>query len=218
FQFRSASNELRGFRQHASVGTKEILGLNFLFTNSRYMEQRAIRRMKVLVSDELLGQFNKDVSKEYFGHKNFEQAQFMELTKYIIPRLLRYEDRNSMFFGVESRVPMLSRSVVNLGLSLPPNYKVRKGWTKYVMRKAFSPYLPHEIIWQTKKRGFDIPQQKWMNAINKFLVKEMNESATHNRYLNISNLIQNMQHNSNSENVWRVISLQLWLLKNNLSI
>jgi asparagine synthase (glutamine-hydrolysing) len=113
---------------------------------------------------------------------------------------------------------MLSRSVVNLGLSLPPNYKVRKGWTKYVMRKAFSPYLPHEIIWQTKKRGFDIPQQKWMNAINKFLVKEMNESATHNRYLNISNLIQNMQHNSNSENVWRVISLQLWLLKNNLSI
>jgi asparagine synthase (glutamine-hydrolysing) len=218
FRFRSALNELRGFRQNASLGAKEVLGLNFLFTNTRYMEQRAMRRMKGLVSEELLSQFNKEVSTEYFGHKNFEKAQFMELTKYIIPRLLRYEDRNSMFFGVESRVPMLSRSVVNLGLSLPPNDKVRRGWTKYMLRKAFSPYLPHEIIWQTKKRGFDIPQQKWMNSINQYLIKEMNESAPHNRYIDISKLIQNMQHNSNSENVWRAISLQLWLLKNNLSI
>ncbi|MFN5664033.1 MAG: asparagine synthase (glutamine-hydrolyzing), partial [Bacteroidota bacterium] len=108
FSFKSAYNELKGFRHNANVGVKEFLGLNYLFTNSKLMELRSMKRLNYLVSEDLLNQFDRSVSNEYFGNKTFAQAQWMELTKFIIPRLLRYEDRNSMHFSIESRVPLLS--------------------------------------------------------------------------------------------------------------
>jgi asparagine synthase (glutamine-hydrolysing) len=216
--FKRAFNELRGFRQNANVGFKEFLGLNYLFTNSQLMERRSMKRLSALVSEDLLNQYDKSVSTEYFGNKTFAQAQRMELTKYIIPRLLRYEDRNSMHFSIESRVPLLSTKVVNLGLSLPADANVKKGWTKYSLRKAMSTHLPYEVVWQRKKRGFDVPQEKWMKALSPYLKNLLKESASNNPALDNERLIKNIDQHSNQGHIWRLVSLQLWLLKNGLSI
>lgn len=218
FRLLSAWEEMRGFQKNASLGIKEQLALNFFFTNSLLMERRAINRLDGLISEDLLRQFDSEVTHEYFGNKTFAQAQYMELTKYVIPRLLRYEDRNSMHFSIESRVPLLSSSVVNLGLSLPTETKVKQGWTKFALRKAMSGNLPEEVIWQKKKRGFDVPQNKWTNALNPHLITLLNESAPLNRYINISKLIQKLHLPSHPAHIWRTISLQLWLLKNGLSL
>ena len=78
--------------------------------------------------------------------------------------LLRFADRNSMAFSREMRLPFLSHHVVEFLFTLPNEYKIYDGWTKFVMRKAFENILPAEITWRVDKIGYEPPQKKWMQS------------------------------------------------------
>jgi len=78
--------------------------------------------------------------------------------------LLRFADRNSMAFSREMRLPFLSHHVVEFLFTLPNEYKIHDGWTKFVMRKAFENILPTEITWRVDKIGYEPPQKKWMQS------------------------------------------------------
>jgi asparagine synthase (glutamine-hydrolysing) len=88
--------------------------------------------------------------------------------------LLRFADRNSMAFSREMRLPFLSHQVVEFLFSLPNEFKIQDGWTKYIMRKAFEPILPKEITWRVDKIGYEPPQSRWME--NKE-IKDLIESS-----------------------------------------
>jgi asparagine synthase (glutamine-hydrolysing) len=94
-----------------------------------------------------------------------------EIFKIHLPRLLKWEDRNSMAFSIESRVPFLDVNLVELILSVNPEMNMRKGWTKYLFRKAMDSKLPNDIYWRKDKKGFETPQDKWMKSgvLNKYL-------------------------------------------------
>ncbi len=77
--------------------------------------------------------------------------------------LLRMADRNSMAHGVEVRLPFLNHQMVEFLFTLPPNYKIHKGWTKWLLRKSMEDELPKEIVWRKDKVGFEPPQLKWMH-------------------------------------------------------
>ncbi|WP_421790254.1 asparagine synthase (glutamine-hydrolyzing) [Hyphobacterium sp.] len=81
-----------------------------------------------------------------------------------LPGLLRYEDRNAMAFAVETRLPFLSKAVADLAFQIPGDLKVKNGFTKYILRKAFEDRLPPEIAWRRKKLGFVTPQRAWMRG------------------------------------------------------
>jgi asparagine synthase (glutamine-hydrolysing) len=81
-----------------------------------------------------------------------------------LPSLLRYEDRNSMAFAVETRLPFLSGPVGDLAFRIPSRFKVKNGFTKNILREAFKDRLPPDIAWRRKKLGFVTPQQKWMRG------------------------------------------------------
>lgn len=82
-----------------------------------------------------------------------------------LPELLRYEDRSSMAFSIESRVPFLDHPLVEFVLSLPAHFKFHDGWSKFVQRKAAEDLLPAEIVWRRDKLGFATPQQQWKRAL-----------------------------------------------------
>jgi asparagine synthase (glutamine-hydrolysing) len=46
--------------------------------------------------------------------------------------------------------------------SLPAQYKIHEGRTKWLLRQAMNKKLPDEIVWRTDKTGFEPPQQQWM--------------------------------------------------------
>lgn len=94
-----------------------------------------------------------------------------EIFKIHLPRLLKWEDRNSMAFSIESRVPFLDVNLVELLLSVNPEMNMRKGWTKYLFRKTMDSKLPKNICWRKDKKGFETPQHIWMKsgALNKYL-------------------------------------------------
>ena len=60
---------------------------------------------------------------------------YWELTRTRLPALLRYEDRLSMAFSIESRVPFLDHRLVELAFALPDDVGRHAGWSKYGLRQ-----------------------------------------------------------------------------------
>ena len=58
-----------------------------------------------------------------------------DLLHFSLPALLRYEDRNTMAFGIESRVPFVDHVLVEWLATLPADMRLRGGWTKYILRQ-----------------------------------------------------------------------------------
>lgn len=82
-----------------------------------------------------------------------------------LEELLRYADRNSMAHGREVRLPFLSHELVEFVFSLPAHFKIRNGWTKWLLRETMKNSLPAEKIWRRDKVGFEPPQKKWMELV-----------------------------------------------------
>jgi asparagine synthase (glutamine-hydrolysing) len=87
--------------------------------------------------------------------------QVLDIEKYSVPALTHYEDRNSMAHSLEVRHPFLDHRLVEFLVNLPPDWKIRNGWTKYVLRQAI-PELPDQIRWRRDKQGFLTPEQQWL--------------------------------------------------------
>jgi asparagine synthase (glutamine-hydrolysing) len=96
------------------------------------------------------------------AYKNPLALQRLELSKTQLPRLLRYEDRNSMAHAIESRLPFLDYRLVEFNLQLPLRLKTKDGWSKYVLRKKAETILPPTIAWRTNKFGFEAPTSQWL--------------------------------------------------------
>lgn len=81
---------------------------------------------------------------------------------------LKCEDRCSMAFGIESRVPFADDlHLVNLAFSIPGKYKIKQGVSKYLLREAASNYIPSEIKNRKDKVGFESPLGEWLRLNKK---------------------------------------------------
>jgi asparagine synthase (glutamine-hydrolysing) len=99
---------------------------------------------------------------------------FFDTTMLGLEELLRFADRNSMAHGVEVRLPFLNHQLVEFIFSLPVNYKMQKGWTKWLLRKAMAKKLPGEIVWRKDKVGYEPPQKDWMG--NPVMIENIQEA------------------------------------------
>ncbi|MBR1244191.1 asparagine synthase (glutamine-hydrolyzing) [Bradyrhizobium sp. AUGA SZCCT0274] len=89
-----------------------------------------------------------------------------------LPALLRFEDRNSMAFSVESRVPFLDHRLVEFAFALPSDIKFRGGYAKRVLRDAMSGLLPEPVRMRARKMGFATPELHWQTTVLKPLVRD----------------------------------------------
>ncbi len=86
--------------------------------------------------------------------------------------LLHHEDRNSMAFSIESRVPFLDHRLVEFAFSLNAEDKISPdAETKYILREGLKPILPKAIYERKDKKGFVTPGEvKWLNGPLKHLL------------------------------------------------
>jgi asparagine synthase (glutamine-hydrolysing) len=90
------------------------------------------------------------------------ERQKIDLTYSGIPAFLRHEDRNSMAHSVESRHPFLDYRLVEFAVNCPPDFKLRDGWSKWILRNAMKGVLPEKLRLRRTKMGFDAPDAVWM--------------------------------------------------------
>jgi asparagine synthase (glutamine-hydrolysing) len=93
--------------------------------------------------------------------------------------LLRVEDRNSMKFSIENRVPFLTIPIAEFLLSLPEEFLISEdGVTKNVFREAMRGVMPDSHIDRKDKIGFEISDAKLLISMSghfKKLIKESQE-------------------------------------------
>lgn len=173
--------------------------------------QKNIRKFKKNISARINPFLSQDFFREYSPHDfylNFNYANSLKQALYKstlegeLENLLRYADRNSMAHSREVRLPFLSHHLVEFMFSLPDNFKIRDGVTKFLMRKSFANLLPRQIVARMDKIGYEPPQNKWLNS------KEIIERTT----IAQKNLIESgiLVKNTNkgfedSQNLWRFL-------------
>ena len=109
--------------------------------------------------------FNKEWFNENFVEqdspqdlKNVDQLSNSALLNYSLPHQLHSEDRSSMSFSLESRLPFLDHRLVEFCLSLPDEFKLRNGTTKYILRESMRSILPN-VVYKRSKFGLPGPEE-----------------------------------------------------------
>ncbi len=134
-----------------------------------------------------------------------------------LPVLLRYEDRNSMAWSIESRVPFLDYRFVEFALSLPEHLVYRQGVRKYILREAMRNTFPTKIYERRDKMGFVTPEEIWIKGEG----KDWFRNAIKNSIVKSPELISNVALNQTDQLVqgnakfdfsfWRLACLGNWL-------
>jgi asparagine synthase (glutamine-hydrolysing) len=98
---------------------------------------------------------------DYHPSRNLNTRLADDVLRYSTPNLLRYEDKNSMAFSIESRVPFLDHELVEYIFQLPIDQKIKKGWNRYVYRQAMKGKMPEFNRTRRSKIGFTNPEATW---------------------------------------------------------
>lgn len=111
------------------------------------------------------------------GAKHLGEHLRYQLLASSLPALLRYEDRNSMAWSIESRVPFLDYRLVEFTFGLPDRMKLENGLTKIVLRAALQGILPEPVRTRRDKMGFVTPEALWVRGAAAPWVREGVERA-----------------------------------------
>lgn len=115
----------------------------------------------------------KPVSGDVLRHELLES-----LVDRVLPALLRFQDRNSMAYSVESRVPFLTTTLVDFLYSLPEDFLISdQGETKSIFRAAMREIVPDEILDRRDKIGFAAPEETWLNDSRDWLEGVLNRDT-----------------------------------------
>jgi len=120
---------------------------------------------KGYLNPEFVHNYSSDnqVTGNIYSSDSLNNALFNHF-EYKLEHLLKWEDRNSMWFSLESRVPFLDYRLVEKTLATPAKNIIHKGMTKHILREAMKGVLPENIRNRKDKIGFDTPQDKWFRT------------------------------------------------------
>jgi asparagine synthase (glutamine-hydrolysing) len=132
-----------------------------------------------------------------------------------LPRLLRFEDRNSMAHSIEARVPFLDHRLVEFAFRLSPEMKIKGVERKHVLREGMRGVLPEEIRVRQDKLGFRAePEAAWMIAERHRDSLVANSTEHEERWFDpeaIAELLDGPRSADNELLAWRAINVKLWL-------
>jgi asparagine synthase (glutamine-hydrolysing) len=153
---------------------------------------------------------------------NIRDRQIEDIDRFSIPSICRYEDRNSMAHSLEMRTPFLDYRLVNFSLNLRNDLKIKKGWTKFVLRKAMFE-MPEKIRYRKDKNGFQIPEEKYIrHDLREEILSISKNSLLHdigiidkNKFgLTYKNLLAKKSLLNNFSDISRVYIAERWMRKN----
>lgn len=150
---------------------------------------------------------------------NLNRALLSDLISFSIPQLLRYEDKNSMRWSIESRVPFLDYRLVELAAFLPSRCKIHEGITKYILRKALKSLVSDRILDRKDKIGFATPDRSWMRRSDfmEFMKSLINSDKFRGRKYWVADEVDKLleRHLNGKKDyeaiLWRIISVELWM-------
>lgn len=157
----AATRSLRGWRALGSLPRPDLAQATALLAPARVRRQM-LALVRRRLGPALRGVVLADPLGGVSGGGILERSVRVDLARSILPRLLRYADRNSMAWGREIRLPFLDIEVVRCALASNWQAGLRSGWTKHALRVAMEPRLPREIVWRRDKIAYQTPDDSWL--------------------------------------------------------
>jgi asparagine synthase (glutamine-hydrolysing) len=174
-----------------------------------------------MLSDFFLAKADKPIYPKPFDDAVLNK-QYRDLFYTKIPRALRFNDRISMAFSTELREPFLDYRLVEFAFSMPLDFKIRNGQTKFMLREIASEYLTDDLVF-TPKRPLQTPQREWLAADLKGWVEQCFtelENSVYSNWFGNESLEKELQsyfkgNNQSSFHIWQCISLWAIFYKSN---
>ena len=147
--------------------------------------------------------------------ESLNQMLFEFFTRQKLQTLLKYEDRNSMSFSIESRTPFADDiNLIEHAFAIPSSYKIHNGWSKYLLRESMKNIIPDDIRKRVDKKGFSTPEKNWFQILKLDLMKYITDDLE--EFVNVQYLRKNINKNyNNSSNeeiqmIWNIFSFAVW--------
>jgi asparagine synthase (glutamine-hydrolysing) len=125
-----------------------------------------IKKKKHVIHNILSDKIKNHKHRHPYLTNRFKKTDLFNITNYQIfhdplQKYLKWEDRNSMAYSVEARVPFLDTNLVEFTRSLPVEYLDRHGEIKRILVAAMIDILPEVTRLRKDKTGFITPEEIW---------------------------------------------------------
>lgn len=214
FQFKKFLDIIKGSRETVSPYfiLSNIARIGFLNTSRTLYNNLKYNRRDSLFDKNYFKYYGSASLRNYDADSLLSKLS-MDLQFQDLPRLLRYADRNSMSWSLESRVPFASQPLMDFVSKLSSvDFVDKVGTTKALFRKSVEPFLPPEILSRKDKKGFNTNDAGILftkQAIDHVASLSFDEIP----FINKDRMISHLSGKSNysAAKLWRLFSLVHWM-------
>tara|TARA_R110000744_G_scaffold114652_2_gene214543 strand:- start:1041 stop:2957 length:1917 start_codon:yes stop_codon:yes gene_type:complete len=194
--------------------------MGFYVTNSM-IDDRLWERLASSDTKAKLGAYHpSEVTLENYhkadGKDHLSKILYTDMKTYLPGGILVKVDRMSMAHSLEVRAPLLDKDVIEFSATLPSNLKYRDGEKKFILKEAFKPVLPDDILYR-KKMGFSVPLATWLRCEIKELTEDylFSKSQGIQQYFDMDVVKQLWQQHQaekadHSTVLWSMLMFQMW--------
>ena len=175
-------NLKKAIREFIAASRNSNLGSHGLILYSFYFLCPELRKFRMKMRfgkfpPELIGGSLMRLEEAMQTYRHLQSMQVADIKFFVLPALLKYEDRNSMTWSIEARVPFVDHEVIECAIGLKDDLKIRNGYTKWALRETMDKKMDDAITWRRNKIGFDAPTKHWILMNKAWMTGIMKESV-----------------------------------------
>jgi asparagine synthase (glutamine-hydrolysing) len=216
---RNLLNPVKFITEYLGGVNTSNLGYNKFTQNLVYFNTGSVRYRHVMknsrafVKDDFIASHQRrELFNKMIAASNLQANRLSNVWNISIPSLLRYEDRNSMAFSVEARIPFLDHKLVEYVFSIPLDKLIQKGWTKDVLRRSLKGKIPESIRLRKGKLAFSVPQKAWLKEITGYLKETFTHDFRSGKYIDRTKILSIIDSGSfNDKVLYRAFALEKWM-------
>jgi asparagine synthase (glutamine-hydrolysing) len=196
FPFEVISSRIIGAKMTSRIYKRKHA--EFAFINKDFWH--AFEERTSMLQDKVRSSLNRSLFYDYHGSS--------------LKTMLRVADRNSMSFGIETRVPFSDDiRLEKFAFKVPSSYKIKDNYSKSLLREAARSWVPDEICYRKDKKGFSIPQKKWLLEIGEELFPYFDSvcSSYINKDLLQKEWMDMLKVSSDTSRFFRLLCFAVWL-------
>ena len=216
-QIKKLKNEILNWKILTNEDLNSDLSISNLFENKIYGSKAPDGTL--LTSNSLDGEFLRNIKidnlEKKFEKNHLENLNILDIEEKKLPKLLMFQDRCSMFSGIESRVPFLDHELYEMVKSVEATHHINNGQLKNILRNELSKSTKTEV----EKKYVAAPQREWLKYELSTKVKEMifDGYLVNNKIINKNNFFDQYDEYiksnklGNSFFIWKILNLEMLL-------